>query len=73
MITTLPQFRKAAEASFKRANPDAADVTLHWERCRSIKWAIGGKGFSGMAVAMADGYRTRTVMATYNDGMLMVR
>jgi len=73
---TSTQFKRKAEARFKRANPGAADVVLTWGRAGTYKYADGSGTYrSAIATAAATGYRTRRVFASLDlaTGALEVR
>ena len=74
-MKTQAQFQKRAVANFKRANPDAADVTVEWAWCsKKHKWADGSYGWGGTFVAKAAGFNTKRVVCQGNeDGSLLVR
>lgn len=59
--TTVAQFRKAAEAGFRKANYEhGVKIEIVWtfgpQKC---EWPTGLKGFNGFFTASAPGYRTR--------------
>ena len=74
-VKTQAQFKKKAVANFKKANPDAADVTVEWGCVsKKVKWHDGSYGWSGSFVAKAAGYETKRVVASGNeDGSLLVK
>jgi hypothetical protein len=66
---TVAQFKRQAIAGFKRANPDAANLTVEWmtgqfDKPRRIKYPTGLEGFTGTAIAIADGYGTVKITAS---------
>ena len=74
-MKTQAQFKKKAVANFKRANADAADVTVEWVWCsKKVKGFDGSYGWNGTFVAKATGYNTKRVVCQGNeDGSLSVR
>lgn len=62
---SVAQFKRQAEAGYRRANPDATDLRMTWTygpvRCT---FPTGIEGFSGVFEAQAAGYRTRTGVAS---------
>jgi hypothetical protein len=74
--TTVAQFRRQAVQGFKRANPEAADtLVITWEfGPEAVTFPTGITGFSGVAIARADGFKTKTIVATATrETGLMVR
>ena len=60
-VKTQAQFKKAAVAAFKKANPDA-DTAIKWGWCsKKVKWADGSYGWTGWFVAVADGFKPKRV------------
>ena len=74
-MKTQAQFKKKAVANFKRANADAADVTVEWVWCsKKVKGFDGSYGWNGTFVAKATGYNTKRVVCLGNeDDSLSVR
>ncbi len=75
---TKTNFKKRAEASFKRANPEAKNVKFIWQGHIETFPNLGARGTSylhAMAEVSADGYRTRKVHVTLDleTGSLMIR
>lgn len=64
-MNTPAQFRRAAAAQFRRANPDAG-AELTWTRTNRCTYADGSAGFAGTFTAVADNYRTSTVTASWS-------
>lgn len=73
--STLREFRSRSLRLFRKANPDArSGLVVSWEWSRRVTFPTGLKGFTGSFTATADGYRTKTVLASWADGTgLMVR
>ena len=74
-VKTQAQFKKKAVANFKKANPDAADVTVEWVWCsKKVKGADGTYGWNGTFVAKAAGFDTKRIVCLgFEDGSLSVR
>ena len=68
---TAAQFRSKAEAMFRAANPAAADLVVAWEwTSRLFPLAAGaGRGRTGRFRATAPGHRTRTLLASWTEGL----
>lgn len=64
--TTPAEFKREAVARFKRVNPDARKVKFAWEFARPVTWPTGLTGWSGVAWVTAEGYRPKTVVATWD-------
>jgi hypothetical protein len=65
--TTAAQFKRAAEAAFRRANPDADTVGLviNWTHGpKRVTFPTGLKGYSGVGTAAAPGFRPKTIVAS---------
>lgn len=73
MPKTLKTFRSRIEKMFFTANPDAKDAKLTWTHCASVTWHDGTKGYSGTLKVEAEGYKTRTMIATAMDTGLSLR
>lgn len=71
---TLTEFRRQAVAGFRKANPEAKGAKVEWLESRRVKWPTGFRGFYGEFTASAEGYRSKTMRASYVEGGgLMVR
>lgn len=63
--TSPAQFRKQAEAGFRKANPDAADATFDWTfGPKRVTFPTGITGFSGVANVSATGFKTKVCVAS---------
>lgn len=71
-IQSLPSFKRAAERSFRRANP-GVEITIRWMRAAKVRWIDGSIGYSGSFAVEANGYVRRLMLASYCGGQLMVR
>ena len=57
-------FRKKAEASFRRHNRDAEHIEFEWtEKPRRVTYPTGLQGFRGKFIARAIGHLTREFVA----------
>lgn len=62
-MSTVPKFKSATQAAFKRANPDVKAPKFTWERVSPIcNVAIGkGKFRTGRVKVEAKGFRTKVM------------
>lgn len=66
---TLREFRSRSVSGFRRNNPDARKgLVITWEWSRRVTFPTGFKGFTGRFTATADGYSTRSMLASYVEG-----
>lgn len=67
---TKREFKAKAAAAFARVNPTAA---IQWLDARFVTYPTGVQGWHGRFEAIADGYRTRVMLASGDDSHVMVR
>jgi hypothetical protein len=69
---TKSEFKKKAEAAFIRSNPTA--IITGWTlEPRKVTYPTGVKEFMGKFHAIADGHRSREMLACADDDYVMVR
>jgi hypothetical protein len=68
---TKSQFKAKAEAAFRKANP-TAQIT-GWIDARLVTYPTGIKEYAGKFQAVADGHRTRVMIASGSADYVMVR
>lgn len=58
-------WKRKAEALLRRANPDAPDMVMTWDRePRIVTFPTGYVGWVGTAMISARGYRTKLTVVT---------
>jgi hypothetical protein len=64
------QFKRKAEAAFKKANPTAS---IEWISAKQVTYPTGVKEYRGQFLAEAPGYRASQMTAMGDDSYVMVR
>jgi hypothetical protein len=64
------QFKRKAEAAFKKVNPTAS---VEWISAKQVTYPTGIKEYRGEFYAQADGYRSRKMVAMGDTSYVMVR